>query len=372
MTTGIIAGAIRWDPWYARNPTQNQAQNALSPQKYQSRAPWFSTVVSPFQITSVGSQANMDYECQLAAAAGIKYWAFVYYGGNADGSVAPTDMYVSLPLYQTSANKNLVNWCGIIGISNLGTFGFSTHTSNWQQNVNTWVTYMLQSNYQKVLTNRPLLYILWSVGDLINYFDNNIAEAATAIAYLRSQCIAAGLGSPYIVLMDGSGAGAHSTLVSLGADALSNYIGPITYTTLPTPYTILDTGVRAFWTSLNAQGDPIIPICQTGWDVKARNAYREDFAAGRPYMGQNQRVLLSTNTEFATHVQAAIDYIGANPSICPSKALLMYAWTECDEGGGMIPTIGDPPVNANVNGTYTGVLTSTRLNTLSPVLTAAA
>ena len=30
------------------------------------------------------------------------------------------------------------------------------------------------------------------------------------------------------------------------------------------------------------------------------------------------------------------------PATCPSKVFLIYSWDECDEGGGLIPTLGDP------------------------------
>jgi hypothetical protein len=41
-------------------------------------------------------------------------------------------------------------------------------------------------------------------------------------------------------------------------------------------------------------------------------------------------------------MRAAVDFILDHPKSCPANALLIYSWNECDEGGGLIPTRGDP------------------------------
>ncbi|WP_439357810.1 hypothetical protein [Bradyrhizobium sp. DASA03007] len=370
--TGITAGAIRWDAWYdaSAGGAPIQAQYALSPTKWRYKAPWFAASKSSFLQLAVGSQANMDLECQLAAAAGLKYWGFVWYGPYADGtSGAGSTMNNAWNLFQASPNKGLMKWCGIIGTSYFGTAsGFNSNTAKWQANVNQWVTYFKQSNYLTVLGGRPVLYLMYSAGDLTGWFSGSIANVAAAISYLRSQCTAAGLGNPYVVLMAGNGATAHPTLVSIGADALSNYTSSWSYAATPDTYSSLDTQSQAFWPSLASQGDAIIPICQIGWDTRARKDYPESWVGGQPRVGKRQTAAIATPSQFAAHVTAAINYIGANPSICPSKTLLMYSWTECDEGGALIPTIGDPPVNTNYNSGYSGVQTSNMLNALAPVL----
>lgn len=371
---GIIPCVIRWDPWYATDSTAIQAQWALSPAQWRYRAPWFATFASDYYFKCVGSQANVDLEIRLAAAAGIKAFAQVWYGGHADGSTAEGGLNAAYNLYQTSAYKSLVKWCAIVGTGAFGTAsGFNTNTVKWQQNVNSWVTKFQQTNYLKVTGNKPVICVMYDAAELVGWFSNDINNATTAIAYLRTQCIAAGLGTPYIVLMAGSSSVSHALLGTLGADCLSNYISSFSHTAIPTPYTTLASQTEAWWASgLANLGDPIAPICMAGWDTRARRSTPESWAKSTPRSGISTYMAIGTGAEIATHLQAGITYIDNNPSKCPEKLMFVYSWTECDEGGALIPTIADPPVNATVNDAYSGLLTSNMLNGITPTLLAAA
>src|SRR4051812_6838874 len=77
----IIPGAIRWDAWYTKGGAASvprQAQRALSTAQFQARALWFSEIGPQSELVSVGTQTDMDLEIQLAAQAGIRYWAFAW------------------------------------------------------------------------------------------------------------------------------------------------------------------------------------------------------------------------------------------------------------------------------------------------------
>ena len=89
-----------------------------------------------------------------------------------------------------------------------------------------------------------------------------------------------------------------------------------------------------------------------GWDIRPRieNPVPWEEPGLAPYVGMLNYVSPGLVTERAKHLQAAVNYVGANPTKCPSSALLIYSWTECDEGGGaLIPTLGDPPINGTTN-----------------------
>jgi hypothetical protein len=90
----------------------------------------------------------------------------------------------------------------------------------------------------------------------------------------------------------------------------------------------------------------------------------------KPLLGMNKYFAAGTPTQIAASYSAAFAYILANPSICPSKATLSYSWTENDEGGSAgIPTLGDPPTNAESGQPLN---TSNLLKALGPVLRAVA
>jgi len=204
---------------------------------------------------------------------------------------------------------------------------------------------MLQSNYQKVSVDgasRPLLYILWDPSHLKWYFDNDTANFKTAMEYLRQQLATRGVGAPYIVVLDGL-AGA-SLARDIGADAISNYISAFKggNGTGPFPYTDLDQQTRKFWKAMADTGVPTIPIAMVGWDNRARQERPPPREHKVPNPNPTRYFTLATPTELSAHLQAAVDFIETNKKSCVSKALLIYSWDECDEGGGIIPTMGDP------------------------------
>jgi hypothetical protein len=279
----------------------------------------------------------MDQECQIAAAGGLKYWAFDMYAQTSPMSVA-------WQLYQACPNRHLVNWCGIVGPNFLGNDPFR-RADLWHAKDDAWVTYFAQSNYQKVQGNRPLLYILWSQGEMAPYFAGADQNFAASVDYLRARCRAAGVGDPYIVIMGGWAATSARIMREVGADAISNYIpvmgGPPVGAM---PWRALDSRVQAFWASQAAQGVECIPIATTGWDTRARRAHPEPFAQKSPPGMPEGYFVLPTDAQLRAEIQAAVAFVRAHLQTCRSNALLIYSWDECDEGGNpLIPTLGRPP-----------------------------
>jgi hypothetical protein len=327
-SNGTIPCAIRWDAvdTGVGNSINRSITRTLSPARFWSRAPWYAVPKGPNSIKIDGdSQAIMDQEITYAHDAGLTCWAYLWYG---ESNV----MQNAWHLQQTSSIKNEVNWVQMEQFGNLlGSSDFASQTP-------TIISYMQQSNYQTVLSGRPL-WFLYADGSyatqLSTYWGNNTANFATALATFRSAVQAAGLPNPYIVMVNGSA----TTAANLGADAVSNYIPNFGAPAIANPWSNVESAIEAYWTSLgngaNTRGIQTVPIAATGWDTRPRKQHIVNWAAigGKPYAGLNVYNVLPTPAEFTTELQNVVSYVTSNPSVTDSKVILIYAWDECDEGG---------------------------------------
>jgi hypothetical protein len=211
----VLTGAIRWDAWYTEGQPGITYQPNLYPSQYQYRAPWFFNTYPNLIDGSGNRQLVIDLEIQYAANAGLDYWAYDMY----DMSNASAPQMNAWKFHQQSSFKNNMNWCALAVSDSL--FG---STGNFSTQVAQYVTWFQQSNYQKVLTNRPLLY-LFSLNSFNSFGGATLGPAnfATMITALRAATVTAGLGTPYIVWMDFSPATAKSFMTQIGADAISSY-----------------------------------------------------------------------------------------------------------------------------------------------------
>ena len=340
--TGLISCAIRWDAWYGTTGNTQQAAQSLSFGGNQTKAPWFATQYEGIVISN-GTQSNIDMECQLAAQAGITCFAFDQFG-------VASSLTAAWNLYQTSAYNTLVNWCWI-GQSIHQLFG---GTGAYSTACDLLASQMAQSTYQKVLTNRPLLYILWDAAGFTSYFGGNYSNLTAAISYLQTKCAALGIGNPYIVVMTGSTASAVTIASSMGANAIGTYASFAAYPSgLSYAYTALDSSIQASWvtaaTAATGGSLAYVPTAMTGADARGRWYRPESWELPfKPFFGLNGNSAQGTPAQIASAIGSAVTYIGANSSVCAANALLIYAWNECSEGGYvLIPQIKDPPVNTD-------------------------
>jgi hypothetical protein len=267
-----IFGVIRWDAWYqwGAGDVSGQAAKQFSAANLQSRAPWFSYQPSPYLTKCIGTQANVDTECQMAATAGIDYFAFMNYQSGSPLGYADTNMSLAWNYYQASPNKNLIKWCWMTQENHWYSTTFSDNT--WQPFLrNIATTQCTQTNYQKVLGNRPLVFIFNLQAQAVS-----TANIATAVAYFRAQCTGAGLGTPYMVMQtDGGGTPAQlmARATACGLDACANYAAPVLNWFQPPPlppsYDALDTFMQNNWTGQAAAGK-VVPTGCSGWDVRGR------------------------------------------------------------------------------------------------------
>lgn len=362
---GVSIGAIRWDAFHGGGVGSSlSAQWSLGDTKWQFRAPWFATRISSHHIVSQAVQSNMDLELQLAAQAGLKFWAYCWYTPE-----STSDLMAAWNLHQSSAYKNLMPWCAIVGMGSLMTAVYSNMAA-WQAHLNQFVLWFSQSNYLKVFGNRPVLFWLWNTSELASWCGGSMTNLQAVLSYLTTQCATAGLGAPYIVFQ-GENATTVPLLTSPGGSAISSYI-PSWNNGLASAYANLDSAAQSFWTSQVATGAKVIPNGCTGWDTRPRIERPVTWANGsqKAYVGDNTYFVPPMPAQVATHAQNLINFINANPSACETNLGLLYSWTECDEGGKpLIPTLGDLPVNADAG---EPLQTSNLLAALGPVLRAAA
>jgi hypothetical protein len=327
--TGTTVGAIRWDAWYepSYGLERADAEAAIGQASYQGRAPSCAvatngTTNATVSFAGCGTQAQMDSEITAAVAAHIDYWAFCFYG---------TGTYTSLSngwlLYQSSSLKAQIKWCMIYGWTL-----FVTQAASIQS---TLVGLLGQSNYQRIAisgTARPLLYLLSDGASL--------SALAIALAAFRSACVAAGLPTPYVVVLLG-GLAPRGIVKSTGADAVGNYAyaAPVP---LAGTYSQLVSNAEGEWMTLAATGQSVVPTAMTGWDrrPRAERPGRAEAAMQAPYRGSEEYFAAGTPTQIAAHVGDMVTWLRANTSAAPAQTGLIYSWDEHDEGGSTLnPTL---------------------------------
>jgi hypothetical protein len=321
-------GAIRWDPWYetvATGGTEiNYVASALSPSAFQGRAPACATATNGYTISlsACGTQTQIDSEITAAHNAGLDYWAYVWYG--------PTSpLNNAWALHQSSAIASQMNWCFLFGSS-------AQFVSLMGSAAATYATYCKQANYQKVLTTRPLVYILHD-------FATSSGTIATAVGQLQAACSTAGAGVPYIVIQAYASSG---ILSATGCQAIGEYALAAAQDQLGGTYAQLVTRAEAYWATMLATAQAVVPTCVTGWDRRPRAArpvpWEATGATGqKPYIGYGSYYQAGAASAIATHVSNGLTWLTTNAANSAAQTLLIYSWDEHDEGGSTLnPTLG--------------------------------
>jgi len=182
--TDVLVGVIRWDAWQEGGSIQKAVEKPLGPSHWHSRLPYFAKVTGPNSVViNGGTQAIMDQEINYAADAGIDYWAFCVYSDD-------SGMSRGLHLYLNSSLKHRINFA-----LNLQGGNLAEGSESWDAQLTRYVNYFKDSAYQKVLGDRPLVFIFNPI-NLTSRFPKPSAIAA-AIHQLRAATTNAGLGNPW-------------------------------------------------------------------------------------------------------------------------------------------------------------------------------
>ena len=322
-------GAIRWDAWHGeKSPVGQAVETSLGPEQWHYRLPFFANILSDWSVRIDGaSQAVMDREIAYASQAGLDYWAFVTYDPD-------SAMSLSLRYYLSSQHKRDIRFCLITAPGNWVSSG------GQRANPGRFVELMRGDTYLKVAGNRPLVYLGFIE-------DGSRAELRKVLEEFRKSAMEAGVGNPYLAIMDFSPVRGKQIADDLGADAISCYAPH--GDDKGAPYSTLAAFAERFWESSRETGAQVIPTAMAGWDRRPRvvhPVFWEKYQ--RPGAGIEKYYQMAKPGELATHLQHAVDWTTGHAKAAVANAILIYAWNENDEGGWLTPTLpeGDARLRA--------------------------
>jgi len=300
-----LVGAIRWDGWCGdKSRVGLELERVMAPERYQYRLPFYAQVRGPGQVeTRCVSQETMDREIAFAKEAGIDYWAFDWYPP-ADG------LSTARSLYLTSANRNDVKWCVI-----LGTGAFSEEDRRWL------IGQFRAPNYQTVLAGRPLVYVF-----------NASRRFGPLVKSLRDEAAAAGCPTPFLVFM-GWGPAIAQAAAECGADALGAYVNPLGDRA---PFASNMAHERSQWEALRGTGRQMVPTVTTGWDPRP---FLDCPVPWYPGATERNWVETAKPEEVSLHLSTCLSFVQSHPEATLANTVLVYAWNENAEGGWVIPTL---------------------------------
>lgn len=323
-------GAIRWDAWTGGRVT-DEVTRTLAPPAHRDRLPWFATIADDKTVTIDGSpQAVMDREIDLAADAGLAYWAFLRYPEESPMSVA-------LGQYLRSQQRHRISFCLILH----GTL--RTSDEAWPQERQRLLDLIQSRGYMTVLGDRPLLYA---------FLDGEFPyeRLRDLLAAVRAEGI-----EPYTVYMGWNPKADYAATSPQGFDAVSAYAKA-------GPQPLFTDLVRAteedYWQVAADAAIPYIPLVTTGWDKRPRQDNPVSWEKGQAYHSQQTFPDRAAPEAIAAHLARALDFIDAHPRSCPARTAIVYAWNEYDEGGWLAPT-------RQLN----GEMDNARLNAIKTILT---
>jgi hypothetical protein len=325
-----LVGAIRWDGWYggSKGIVGKVVEECLSPKRYQHRAPFFSRVLSDDRI-EIGpyTQEIVDREIEAAKKAGVDYWAYVAYD--------PNDPLSDGLKFHLSSRKS-----GDVRFAMILEAGRSGDAAAFPERMRRFVDLMRRRNYCRVAGTRPLFYIGFINDEHVQAWGGP-QNARKLWDGFRAEARAAEVGDPYIVVMDFHPDRAARLANMIGADAVGAYAIPGDGGN-ESPYGDLRAAARRFWNEARDLGVAVVPTAMAGWDRRPRIERPHPWEPWqKPGEGMNRYYKAPTPDELASHVRECADWVVANPSVCPARVMLIYAWNEHDEGGWLCPTLGE-------------------------------
>ena len=312
-----LVGAIRWDAWTGdADPIGRAVARHLSPEKWHYRLPFFATVHSSDSVSINGlSQEIMDREIRYAAGA-LDYWAIMYYGGK---------MGTARELYLSSNVREKVNFCLIIESTRM--------MFQWAGFHDALSRSLDEPSYQTVLDHRPLIYLFRPI-DAVERGAADWKQLNEKLRAMRDLSGEKGYSAPYFVVMDYSKDRIDSAMAHLAADAVSCYA---VYSNRPDEsFPELAGFAERRWEEYTATGYRIVPFLSAGWDPRPRWNVTPPW--GYYDYGPNW-TRTATPEEIAEHLARACRWIENHPDKAPSRAVIIYAWNEHDEGGWLCPTL---------------------------------
>jgi len=315
-------GAIRWDAWHGELSEVGKAvEKTLSPPQYRFRLPWFAQVKKDGSVSIRGDRPGvLEQEIAYAEQAGLHYWAFVTY---------PEDHPLSLPLrrFADMSPKHRLRFCNIVEWERFG------GPDGYRHMVRRLVGYFRLPHYQRVLSNRPLLYLLAHESKWVLQQWGSVDAFRRVVDSLRTVSMRAGAGNPYIAVMHFAPRTAEEIRYTIGADAISAYALP-GGTREGAPFEQALREMHRLWQGM-VDVAQAIPLVSWGWDPRPRVDTPVPWHQPGP-----EHYETFTPEQCALAVKDALDFVEAHRDRCGANALIAYAWNEHDEGGWLCPTLG--------------------------------
>jgi hypothetical protein len=318
-------GAIRWDAWVGHLPTHNergptavglQVERVLGPAHWHDRLPFYARELSVHSVeVRATSQDVMDREIAYACAAGLDYWAFVYY---APGSGLDT----ARRLYLASAQRSKIAFCLI--------FGSLPQFRRAIRDRGELLAAFARPEHVRVLGGRPLVFVMPRPAR--SPADVDVAALRREIEAVRAAAVAARVGDPYLVVMGGHPPIVRWAVDTLGLDAGSAYAEPGTG---GMPFSELAGTAERRWDAYREAGVRVVPWVTTGWDPRPRVEHPVSWTTVAP----DAWVQPGAPAEIAAHLERALEWTARYPAAADAKAVPVYAWNEFDEGGWLCPTL---------------------------------
>lgn len=318
----VRVGAIRWDAWHGDRGAPGKAvQQALAPQRYHFRLPFFAKVRGDGDVTIDGiDQAIMDREIEYAVRAGLDHWAFLVYKQDSEMSLA-------LDLYLKSNLRSKLKFC-IISEAN------RWRDRDYQSRV---LRLMREPGYVTTPDGRPVLYLgFFGGGDIIKTWEA-YGGIDKALTQFRARAKEENNHDPCVIVMAFDAAMAARTAKELKLDAVTTYA--VTGSGGEQPYSKLAQQARKYWDTA-AAGPGVVPTITTGWDRRPRIEHPMPWEKWqKPHAGIENHYAQPTPKELEHHVREALDWIDAHPKATSLRLAIIYAWNENDEGGWLTPTL---------------------------------
>lgn len=336
-----VTCAIRWDAWYTNGANDPGAATAkaLSKPEWRSRTPLHASFDAAGRVAWSSTQKTFDAEIRAAKQADL-CWAYLAYGR--DGKIdLSTPMMRGLAYQRTSAIKAEVPYALMLQADVLG------KTGDYRDAVGAILELMRDSNYERIAVEgraRPLLLFFYDDG-VKSRFGGKVANLRGPFDLIRQRSREQGLGDPYIVVLAFSGPQAEQIRKTIGAEAISRYVGGERAGHVMAWARYEDSIEREWDGYAAATRADVAPILTTGADIRARCETPPPWDHGRFPQGKpcdNYAVDPSTR-ELKTEFRNALLWLQRHRDKDPANLLLVYSWSECDESGNcLMPTYGDP------------------------------
>ena len=323
-----LVGAIRWDAWYAPGSEPTQAvERSLSPLQFQSRLPFFAQLDAERRVSfPVLTPKLMDLEIELAAYAGLDFWAFV-------GYPAGSPMTVALRQYLASSTLRGIRFCMFTQLEYWGTSQAPAPL------IDEHIALMKHDAYVRVSDGRPLYFLGFITAAKANERWGGLEGLRAQISRFRERAVAANAGDPYLVLGGYTRETAALAQVLAGGDAVGTYA--IADPRGTGDYAALAQFAESGWQTMAAGVDkPVVPTVMTGWDRRPRVEHPVPWERQqRPGAGIEYFYGVPQPEELSAHLRRAFAWIQSQPADRRASVVLIYAWNENDEGGWLVPTI---------------------------------